>query len=131
MTASGTEGGKRWAVLVVEDDPFLLADAMDLATDAGLVAYGAKNADKAVALLERHPEIRILFTDIHMSGSMDGLALAHAVRRRWPPVAIMVTSGVKKVTKEDLPENGVFFAKPYPPKAIVKAMNEIAAKIAA
>lgn len=121
----------RYAVLVVEDDLLLLVDAMDLAEDAGLKAYGARNADEAILLLERHPEIRILFTDVHMSGSMDGLKLAHAVRKRWPPVAIMVTSGVAKVSKEDMPEHGVFFSKPYPPKAIVKALNEIAARIVA
>ncbi len=117
------------AVLVVEDDALLRAEAVDLCIEAGLTTYEARNADQAIRLLERHPRIRVLFTDIEMEGAMDGLRLAHAVRERWPPVAIMVTSGRRTVTKADLPENGLFFAKPYPPNGIVKALNEIAAKI--
>ncbi|MEE7463584.1 hypothetical protein MFUR16E_21310 [Methylobacterium fujisawaense] len=118
------------AVLVVEDDALLRAEAVDLCIEAGFTTYEARNADQAICILERHSEIRVLFTDIEMQGSMDGLKLAHAVRERWPPVSIMVTSGRRKVTKEDLPENGLFFAKPYPPDDIVKALNGIAAQIA-
>lgn len=120
---------EKWAVLVVEDEPILMYDAMDMVEEAGLVAFGARNADEAITLLETHANIRILFTDIEMQGSMDGLKLARVVRDRWPPVAIMVTSGRVKVTAEDMPEHGVFFAKPYPPASIVKALNEIAGKI--
>ncbi len=117
------------AVLVVEDDALLRAEAVDLCIEAGFTTYEARNADQAIRLLERRSEIRVLFTDIEMEGTMDGLRLAHAVRERWPPVSIMVTSGRRKVTKEDLPENGLFFAKPYPPDDIVKALNSIAAQI--
>lgn len=117
------------AVLVVEDDALLRAEAVDLCIEAGFSTYEARNADQAIHILERHSEIRVLFTDIEMEGSMDGLRLAHAVRERWPPVSIMVTSGRRNVKREDLPENGLFFAKPYPPDDIVKALNDIAAKI--
>lgn len=118
-----------YAVLVVEDDPFVRTEAVDLCIEAGFTTYEAKNADQAIRLLERHSEIRVLFTDIEMQGSMDGLKLARAVRERWPPVAIIVTSGRKKVTADEMPENGLFFAKPYPPDGIIKALNDIAAQI--
>jgi hypothetical protein len=62
---------------------------------------------------------------------MDGLKLAHAVRDRWPPVSIIVASGHVKVRKEDLPENGLFFSKPYPPASVASALTRIAAAIAA
>lgn len=120
----------RYAVLVVDDEPLLLMDAMDLVEEAGFTAYGARNAREAIALLETHPDICVLFTDIHMPGSMDGLKLAHAVRDRWPPVTIMVTSGHVKLGKTDLPENGLFFAKPYPPAAVIKALKSVAASVA-
>ena len=110
----------RFAVLVVEDDPLLLIDAMDLVEETGMIAYGARHADAAILMLERHPEIRVLFTDVQMPGSMDGLKLARAVRDRWPPVTIMVTSGMIKVTKDDMPENDLFFAKPYPLDSIIR-----------
>lgn len=116
----------RYAVLVVEDDPLLLMDALDLVEEAGLLAYGARNATEAIVMMEQHDDIRVLFTDVQMPGSMDGLALAKAVRDRWPPVTIIVTSGMVKVTKDDLPENGLFFAKPYLPGSIVKTLNDIA-----
>jgi CheY-like chemotaxis protein len=120
---------RKYAVLVVEDDPILLMEAMDLVEDAGLTAYGARNADAAIGLLERHPDIRILFSDVEMPGTMDGLKLARAVRDRWPPVTIIMTSGRLKVSADDMPENGMFFAKPYPPSDIVKTLNRIAGEI--
>ena len=119
----------RYAVLVVEDDPLLLMDAMDLVEEAGLHAYGARDAEEAIGFLEQHDEIRVMFTDVQMPGSMDGLHLARAVRDRWPPVTIIVTSGRIKVTADDMPENGIFFAKPYLPGSIVRTLSEIAAKI--
>jgi two-component system, response regulator PdtaR len=60
----------------------------------------------------------VVFTDIHMPGSMDGLKLAYAVRDRWPPIKIIVTSGRDRIGPRDLPEGGRFFAKPYDPGAI-------------
>lgn len=118
----------RYAVLVVEDDALVRAEAVDLCEDAGFTVYEAKNAEQAIRLLERHSDIRVLFTDVEMSGDMDGLKLARAVRDRWPPVTIIVTSGRVKVTADQMPENGLFFAKPYPPRTIVKALNNIAAQ---
>ncbi len=114
----------RHGALIVEDDTLLMMDAMDLAEDAGLVSFGARNAAEAIRLLEAHPSIRILFTDVHMSGSMDGLRLAATVRDRWPHVRIMITSGVREPKADELPDDSLFFAKPYRPTAIVRAMSE-------
>ncbi len=117
----------RYAVLIVEDDALVRAEAVDLCEEAGFTTYEAKNADQAIRLLERHSDIRVLFTDVEMPGSMDGLKLAKAVRDRWPPIAIIVTSGRTTVEATDLPENGLFFAKPYPPRGIIQALNDISA----
>ncbi|ALN75687.1 response regulator [Aureimonas sp. AU20] len=119
----------RYAVLIVEDDALVRAEAVDLCEEAGFTAYEARNADQAIRLLERHSDIRVLFTDVEMPGTMDGLKLARGVRDRWPPVAIIMTSGRIKVEASDMPENGLFFAKPYPPKGIIKALNEIATQL--
>ena len=80
-------------IVVVEDEALLLFSIADDLRDAGFSVLEASNADEAIALLESHPEIRLLFTDIDMPGSMDGLKLSAAVRDRWPPVKIIVTSG--------------------------------------
>ncbi|GGE13681.1 hypothetical protein GCM10011390_35990 [Aureimonas endophytica] len=109
-------------VLVVEDDPLLRLDAVDLVEEAGFEAVEAANADHALRLLEADPTIGVLFTDVDMPGSMDGVGLAHLVHRRWPPVAILVTSGHFAPGGRGLPENGQFFAKPYRPHAVRDAI---------
>lgn len=100
-------------VLVVEDDPLLRMNAVDMIEEAGFRAIEAPNADAAIQLLEDRRDIRLIFTDIDMPGSMDGLALAHAVANRWPPVRIVATSGHFKVSETDLPNGGRFIPKPY------------------
>lgn len=100
-------------VLVVEDDPLLRMNAVDMIEEAGYIAIEAPNADAAIRLLEDRSDILLIFTDIDMPGSMDGLALAHAVANRWPPVRIVATSGHFKVSETDLPNGGRFIPKPY------------------
>jgi two-component system, response regulator PdtaR len=99
-----------YAVLVVEDDPLLRMHAVDIVEDAGFTAIEAKDADEAIAILEKRSDITLLFTDIQMPGSMDGLKLAHAVRDRWPPIKIVVVSGQTALTQNDLPANSFFSA---------------------
>src|SRR6478735_5113136 len=99
--------------LVVEDDPLLRMLAVEVVEEAGFIAIEARDADEAVILLESRTDIALLFTDIDMPGSMDGLKLAHAVRDRWPPIKILVVSGRQRLQSSDLPSNGCFVGKPY------------------
>jgi len=115
----------RPVVLVVEDEPLLLWGALAIVAEAGLEGIGAANADAAIRILESRNDIRVVFTDVHMPGSMDGVKLAHAVRGRWPPVKIIVTSGVADNPK--LPDGTLFFPKPYNPDLISKTLQELAA----
>src|SRR5438445_12768244 len=80
-------------VLVVEDEMLLRMRAVDMVEDAGFTSVEAVDADEAVAILESRSDIALLFTDIQMPGSMDGLVLAHAVHDRWPPIQILLVSG--------------------------------------
>ena len=80
-------------VLIVEDEPLVRLGAVQAIEDAGFEVIEAANADEAIRILENRSDIRVVFTDIHMPGSIDGLKLAHAVRDRWPPIKIIVTSG--------------------------------------
>jgi CheY-like chemotaxis protein len=122
------EKQRRPVVLVVEDEPLMLMDAVDLVTEAGFEAIGTKNADEAIRILESRADIRIVFTDVNMPGSMDGIKLAHAVRHRWPPIEIIVTSGLTLANVEELlPERGVFFPKPYTPAEVASALHRLAA----
>ena len=110
-------------VLVVEDEPLLLMHAVSLLEEAGFDTLEAGNADEAIALLETRSDIRIVFTDINLPGSLDGLRLAHAIRHRWPPIELLLTSGHTPVADEDMPERGLFLAKPYDQDELVRTLR--------
>lgn len=112
-------------VLVVEDETFTRMDVVEMLSAAGFDIVEAINADEAIQMLERDPDIRLIFTDIDMPGTMNGLKLAAAVRKRWPPVRIIATSGHFKVQAGDLPADARFFPKPYQPAQIINAVREI------
>lgn len=114
-------------MLVVEDDPFILMDALSIVEEAGFEAIKAQNADEAVLILETRLDIRIVFTDIEMPGSMDGIKLAKAVRGRWPPIEFLLTSGRREIRDEDIPARGRFLAKPYTPSEVSEALHLLAA----
>jgi CheY-like chemotaxis protein len=113
-------------VLVVEDETLVRLDIVEQIAAAGFEVLQASNADEAIAILEANSSIRVVFTDVDMPGSMDGIKLAHAVRGRWPPIKIVVASGHFKVRDEDLPDGGVFFNKPYNPSDIVRTLWQLA-----
>src|SRR6202046_1740259 len=108
----GLVESKRPVVLIVEDEFLLRMDAVDIIAAAGFEVVEAENADQAIEILEARRDITVVFTDIQMPGSMDGLKLARAVRGRWPPIKIVATSGVH-IGEIDLPEGGRFLPKPY------------------
>jgi len=114
----------RPVILIVDDETLIRLAAVQIAEDEGFDVVEAANADEAIEILEGRDDIRVIFTDIHMPGSMDGLKLAHAVRDRWPPIKIIVTSGREYPNEDDLPEGGRFFPKPYDPPQIQAALRE-------
>ncbi|MGF7163278.1 DNA-binding NtrC family response regulator [Rhodoligotrophos appendicifer] len=112
-------------VLIVEDEILIRMDLADFLTEEGFEVLEAANADEAIAILEAKDEIQVMFTDVDMPGSMDGLKLSLAVRDRWPPIRIVVTSGHRAVALSDLPENSLFYAKPYDHAAIAASLRGI------
>jgi CheY-like chemotaxis protein len=103
----------RPVILVVEDEVLVRMMAVMVAEDSGFEALSAATADEAIKILVSRSDIRLVFTDVNMPGSMNGLRLAHAVRDRWPPVELLVTSALGNVTAGDLPARGRFLSKPY------------------
>jgi two-component system, response regulator PdtaR len=100
-------------VLIVEDEFLIRTATAQAIGDAGFEVLEAADADEAIAILESRSDIRVVFTDIHMPGSMDGAKLAHAIRNRWPPVRIIATSGRVAIETLDLPAGTAVFPKPY------------------
>jgi len=110
-------------VLVVEDEIVLRMRAVDIVEDAGFTAVEAVNADEALAILESRSDISLLFSDIQMPGTMDGLKLAHAVHDRWPSIKIILVSGLVKVPDEDRPADSLFFGKPLEVKQMISELQ--------
>ncbi|RFC62586.1 response regulator [Fulvimarina endophytica] len=126
MTAPSAPTRSSIEVLVVEDEPILRMDAVDLVEDAGYMALEASNADEAMEILRNHPSIRVLFTDVEMPGSMNGIELAERVHREFPNMGIIVVSGHPRINKSSLPIDVDFFAKPYQAKEFTRTLTRIA-----
>jgi two-component system, response regulator PdtaR len=104
---------QRPVVLIVEDEFLIRMDAVDMVRAAGFDVVEAANADEAILILESRFDITVVFTDVQMPDSMDGLKLALAIRGRWPPIRIVATSGLDNLGTEDLPSGSRFLPKPY------------------
>src|SRR6202042_2708346 len=111
--------------LVVEDEMMLRMRAVDMVEDAGFTPVEAINADDALAILESRPDIELLFTDIQMPGSIDGLKLAYAVHERWPLIKIILVSGQLKPTDNNKPADSRFFGKPLDIKQMIAEMQDM------
>src|SRR5271170_1053720 len=121
----GLVESNRPVVLVVEDELLLRMQAVEMIAAAGFEVVEAGNADQAIEILEARRDITVVFTDIQMPGSMDGLKLARAVRGRWAPIKMVATSGHVNVGEKDLPEGGRFLSKPYSPRQVTGVLREL------
>ena len=112
-------------VLVVEDEPVIRMDAAETLEDEGFEVVEAATARAALAILEkRQGDVAVLFTDVDMPGNMNGLELAGIVHSRWPHIALVVTSGVVRVSGS-LPGGGIFLAKPYAMSTPVRIIRDL------
>ena len=118
-------GKSPFVVLVVEDELMLRMRAVDIVQDAGFVPIEAVNADEAIQALESRDDIAVLFTDIQMPGSMDGLRLAHLVHSRWPHIKIILVSGQIAISESDKPADSRFFPKPLEIQQMIVELQEM------
>jgi len=113
-------------ILIVEDDFLIRVNAADMVRDMGFDVFEAADADEAVNLLETEPAITVVFTDIQMPGSMNGLRLAAVIRDRWPPVRLLITSGQVSPAADDIPLGARFIPKPYLPAQLHDQLEMLA-----
>jgi CheY-like chemotaxis protein len=123
-----TDSPSHALVLVVEDDVFERMGVSDMFAEAGYRVLEAGDADEALRLFEANSEIRLLFTDVSMPGSMSGSDLARHVAERWPSVGIIVTSGRPRPDK--LPLSMRFHDKPYEPMVVLRQAREMTVPLA-
>lgn len=116
---------KRWPVLVVEDEPILRLDAVSMVEDAGFEAVVAQSSAEAIRILEERLDIRLVYMDLDMPRSRSGIEIAAAIRKRWPPIEIILTAAYFTQESVTLPERAEFYSKPVDRAAIVDAMNRL------
>ncbi|QLH71832.1 response regulator [Rhodopseudomonas palustris] len=109
-------------VLIVEDSTIIRMGAVDLVLSAGYEALEANDAEGAIRILEARNDVDIVFTDVRMPGTMDGIKLSHYIHDRWPPVKLIVASGEAILEKSSLPTGSRFFSKPYDERSITDAI---------
>lgn len=112
-------------VLIVEDEVLIRMNSVDMIREFGFEVTEAGDADEAVSTLEAFPDVGLVFTDIQMAGSMDGLRLAAVIRDRWPPIALLITSGRVRPPLGDMPAEARFIAKPYSPSQLQEELRSL------
>jgi len=118
---TGTRTDLKATVLVVEDEFMIRADTAETLIENGLDVIEASDAEEALDVLATRRDVTVLFTDVNLPG-MDGLQLARLVRRRWPEIRIIVTSG--RIGASEVP--GVFIGKPYRPEIVAETVRHLA-----
>jgi CheY-like chemotaxis protein len=113
----------RQTILVVEDEALIRMHGVDILESEGFDVLEAETADEAVALLDTHNTIHLLFSDIDMPGSMDGIELARLVHARWPNIGLLLTSGHREVPEGTLPDHGRFVRKPWTEAMLVEKIR--------
>jgi two-component system, response regulator PdtaR len=114
-------------VLVVEDQILVRGTAVDVLSDHGYGVLDVGCAGDALAVLARQGrDIRVLFADISMPGLVNGLALVHDVRRNWPWIGLLITSGRVRPPASELPEGSRFLAKAYDVTHMAMHIGELA-----
>ncbi len=112
-------------ILIVEDDAEVRLVAVEAVAEAGYEAIKAAGAEEALLLLERTRDVGILFSDVRMPGTMDGLALAKLVHSRWPTIRILLTSADARLDEADVPNDWRFLAKPYRIASLHEKLDEL------
>lgn len=123
-----TQGG---AILVAEDEILVRQIGIEILEDKGYRVLEAASAEEALLILERAPGMRLLFTDIRMPGTMDGLGLAKAVHERWPQMRLLLTSGHCRLDPDEIPDSGHFLSKPYRRSQLLHQIAQCSLGIAA
>jgi DNA-binding NtrC family response regulator len=114
------------SILVVEDEGLVREASVQQLMDAGYEVLEAESAAQALSILEAGAAVAVLFTDVNMPGTLDGLDLARLVHERWPAVRLIVTSGGGRVAPKDVPDDGRFLAKPYGLGHLITLIDELA-----
>ena len=114
-------------IIVVDDEPIIRLVFSEILQDAGHSVTDAPTADKALEMLENGCQPRVIVTDVHMPGRLNGFELAEVIACRWPHVGVVLVSGRLRPSRDDLPDESRFLAKPVLPEELTTTVREVAA----
>lgn len=115
-------------VLLVEDDPLVRGLALEQLTTLGYAVIEAGSAAEALAQLETAGTVHVLFTDLVLSGGMNGLELAEAAVARYPDLRVVHTSGYTEnaiVHQGRLESGGAVLSKPYRRDQLARTLRQV------
>jgi PAS domain S-box-containing protein len=125
VLATEAEAGFGETVLIVEDDALVRAALAETLRDLRYQIMEAADADTALTLLERGGAADLIFTDLSMPGSMDGLEFAAAIRMQFPHLPVILTTGhVGVLSGRTLPDGVSFVRKPHSRTGIAAAVRQ-------
>jgi CheY-like chemotaxis protein len=109
-------------ILIVEDDVLIRAIVADELRSAGFSVVEAASADEALSYLKAGGQTDLVFSDIWMPGSLNGLDLARQLRDKYPSLPIILASG--NFSSQNLVDFGLFLRKPYDVEHAVAMVSE-------
>jgi CheY-like chemotaxis protein len=115
---------RRPVVLIVEHEFLSRMSAAEMISDRGFEVVEVENAELAIAVLETRGDVDVVFTDVRLPGSIDGIKLARYVRGKWPPIKVIATSAHSDLSESDLPDGSVFLPKPYTSNHIAAVLRD-------
>ena len=116
---------RRPPVLVVEDEELLRLYVDGFLEDEGFEVIDAVDADAALNIMTRRPDVRVLFTDIQLPGAIDGIELARLVHEHWPHVLLLITSGNQRPSTAEIADHGHFLPKPYRSDEVIREIHDL------
>jgi DNA-binding NtrC family response regulator len=112
-------------VLLVEDNEQVAEIVRMLLAEQGHVVLQASDAVSAMAILSREADrLDVVFADLVMPGEQDGLDLAHAIRRQWPQLPVILATGFNEAAARATESEFPLLAKPFEAQAIHRAVRE-------
>ena len=115
-------------ILLVEDEPLIREIMLESLQDAGFTVIEAADGDAAIGLIDATAHaFAMLVTDFHMPGRNDGLAVAAAMRTRWPVAPVVIASGRPDAFDVHRTEALGYhlLKKPYRPRDLVRLTESL------
>lgn len=113
-------------VLLVEDEGIIRMASAAILEDAGYGVLEAVDAEEALAILNDHPEVDVVVTDVQMPGKLNGLKLVEVIAHDYPRVQTLVTSGLASLKEARESGAAKFLTKPYTAAGIQSAVRMLA-----